>query len=183
MKIIFLDVDGVLNSLELVYLRDADSGNHPLHDIDDRNVKFLNLVVQESGAKIVISSSWRKLYRLEEIAAMLKEKGLVGDDVVIDRTISGSGYRGEEIQEWLDRHPEVSHYVILDDDSDMLPSQVKHFVKTPRLSGLGLPHVMRAAQILECHELVKDMASAGVEPDGYVRRRDLHVPVSTRNKE
>jgi hypothetical protein len=38
--------------------------------------------------------------------------------------------RGVEIQQWLDEHPDVTNYVILDDDSDMLEHQMKNFVVT-----------------------------------------------------
>lgn len=38
--------------------------------------------------------------------------------------------RGHEIQDWIDDHPEITHYVILDDDNDMLQSQRNNFVRT-----------------------------------------------------
>ena len=46
------------------------------------------------------------------------------------------GVRGHEIQEWLDKHPEVTRYAILDDDSDMLPEQMPNFFKTTFQNGL-----------------------------------------------
>lgn len=46
------------------------------------------------------------------------------------------GVRGHEIQAWLDKHPEVEKYAILDDDSDMLPEQMPNFFKTTFQNGL-----------------------------------------------
>lgn len=44
--------------------------------------------------------------------------------------------RGDEIAEWLSRHPEVTKYAIIDDDSDMLPEQMPHFVHTQAVDGI-----------------------------------------------
>ncbi len=51
--------------------------------------------------------------------------------------------RGEEIQEWLDNHPEVEDYVILDDDSDMLPEQFCKFHHCDPWFGLNPNHLYR----------------------------------------
>ena len=44
--------------------------------------------------------------------------------------------RGDEIQEWLDEHPEVEKYAIIDDDDDMLPEQEENFFQTDFQTGL-----------------------------------------------
>ena len=58
------------------------------------------------------------------------------------------GCRGDEIQDWLDRYPEVTGYCILDDDSDMLDSQLRNFVQTDMDYGLTDALAYRAVQIL-----------------------------------
>jgi hypothetical protein len=55
--------------------------------------------------------------------------------------------RGHEIQDWLDRHPEVENYVILDDDGDMLDGQREHFVHTATWDGMLLAHLDHAIKI------------------------------------
>ena len=40
------------------------------------------------------------------------------------------GTRGEEINQWMAKHPEVNGYVILDDRDDILSGQLAHFIKT-----------------------------------------------------
>ena len=51
--------------------------------------------------------------------------------------------RGEEIQDWLDNHPEVEDYAILDDDSDMLPEQFAKFHHSDPWFGLNPNHLYR----------------------------------------
>lgn len=57
-------------------------------------------------------------------------------------------YRGVEIKQYLDEHPEIENHVILDDDSDMLLSQKDHFIKTDSESGISEKNVKRAIEIL-----------------------------------
>ena len=56
--------------------------------------------------------------------------------------------RGVEIDRWLWEHQDVTNYVILDDDSDMLLSQKKHFIKTHALRGISKRDVEKAIKIL-----------------------------------
>ena len=55
MKVIFLDVDGVLNSQQLFEKCEDDQ----LISVDEDNIKNLKTIVDATGAKIVLSSSWR----------------------------------------------------------------------------------------------------------------------------
>ena len=131
MKIIFCDIDGVLN---VCYGQRDEFGQlfHP-HFVD--NLKW---IIDTTGAKIVISSSWRHS-GLSEMKRMWDHRNLPGD--VIDITcdcaqVVDNGNcefydlveRGHEIQEWLNAH-EVENFVILDDDNDVLESQRGNFVR------------------------------------------------------
>ena len=54
---------------------------------------------------------------------------------LLDKTgYSNNGFRGDEIKEWLNRHPEVTQYAILEDDEDFYPDQ--HLFKTSWQTGL-----------------------------------------------
>lgn len=57
-------------------------------------------------------------------------------------------YRGHEIQDWLDRHPEVTNWVALDDDSDFLDSQLRNLVQADGTIGLTETLAYRATYIL-----------------------------------
>lgn len=130
MKVIFLDIDGVLN----VISNGRDAFGSLFHEHFVNNLKS---IINETGAKIVISSTWR-FSGLKVMKQMWKYRNLPGE--VIDVTPHCAAYddinlcsgceRGAEIKEWLDRNMLVSSYVIIDDDNDMLPSQMDYFVKT-----------------------------------------------------
>lgn len=126
MKVIFLDIDGVLNVIPQG--QDKYGGIFHQHFVDN-----LAWIIQETGAKIVVSSSWRHS-GLQFILDMWRDRDLPGEvvDITGDRLDLDcfSFQRGVEIQEWLDVHPEVTKYVILDDDGDMLRHQWPNFVQT-----------------------------------------------------
>jgi histidinol phosphatase-like enzyme len=149
-KVIFLDLDGVLN----VYCEDRDEFGCTFHS---NFVDNLRKIINETDAKIVISSSWRK-DGMKHMVDLWKFRNLPGE--IIDVTPSlylqkgGSikfwndklnskitpkikGYsipRGAEIEYWIKNESKnfgiLEQYVILDDDSDMLFEQRNNFVKT-----------------------------------------------------
>jgi hypothetical protein len=126
MKVIFLDIDGVLN----VYPQGYDEYGAIWHDHFIANLKR---IIDATDAKIVISSTWR-MSGLSIMKEMWAKRGLPGEVIDITpnhMTRTGSTLqRGKEIDEWLSFHPDVTHYVILDDDEDMEPHQMDNFVKT-----------------------------------------------------
>ena len=141
MKVLFLDIDGVLNSTRLMLnLKDAGIDfRHYIH-MDPLSMSVLNRILKESGAKVVISSSWRIAYPLSFIRSVMEQNGFVGE--VIDCTPKGHNFgrvRGDEIAHWLKQHPEVTHFAIVDDDSDM--SHLMHkLVQTRHATGLLEEH-------------------------------------------
>lgn len=153
-KIIFLDFDGVITTLK--------SNWH----LDKGKMEQVKQICDATGAKIVISSSWRR-YTLEQtIEAITKKEWAYGHnpfpypEYVVDITPRMYAFkhgnrethycicRGIEIEQWLSEHQDVTDYVILDDDSDMLLPQKKHFIKTHALRGISKRDVARAINIL-----------------------------------
>lgn len=146
-KIIFLDVDGVLNSENFNrWLRDHHEKRYYGYELlDQKAILCLQDIVFTTGADIVLSSSWR-LSR--SCSKRLAEQLLPYDLRFVDRTVSiPHEDRGSEIKEWLGRHPYVTHFVILDDDSDM-GDLMDHLVKTSFQSGLLPSDTWRAIKIL-----------------------------------
>jgi hypothetical protein len=107
MKVIFLDVDGVLNNSQII--QDDYKG------IGVEQLKLLKKIVEETNSKIVVSSTWR-LYPeiLKELTSKLMKFGIFPIDKTKDLKIVE---RKEEIEEWLSRN-EVENFAILDDDID-----------------------------------------------------------------
>lgn len=148
MKIIFLDIDGVLNS------RQSISYNHTLgltfgeYDRPDPlMIANLNFIIKETDAYIVISSSWR-IRGLMYCKEMLYKAGLIKNSILdITPTIYNTG-RGNEIQKWLDNDlDDIESFVILDDNSDMMHLK-KFLVQTNSEYGLTLADSLKAIKIL-----------------------------------
>lgn len=132
MKVIFLDIDGVLN----VYCQGQDEYGCTFHKHFEDNLRW---IIEETGAKIVISSTWRR-DGLDVMQNLWKHRNLPGEVIDITPTeIDVVEYgtcefydlvdRGHEIQQWINDH-DITNYVIIDDDNDMLPSQIGNFVRT-----------------------------------------------------
>lgn len=160
MKIIFLDIDGVLNHEAFYKERNEkryEKGAiaHPYSEIDPKCVEKLNILCQESGAKVVLSSTWRHS-GLDYCKDVLEFHGFKGEIIDITPTLRSSDYvRGNEILKWIrDNHKLVgdyynfTEYVILDDDSDMLYWQRNNFLLIDRFVGLTMGDVFRAKKIL-----------------------------------
>lgn len=154
MKVLFLDIDGVLNTADTwhktKHLRGKPCSNFERWSrmIDPELVVNLNKVIEATDAKVVVSSTWRLSFEAPELQKLLESQGFVGE--VIDRTPDASEVnniwqkhfqkyppsdnyenwqRGFEIQAWLFEHPEVKTFAIVDDDSDMA-HLIKRHVKT-----------------------------------------------------
>lgn len=118
LRVLFLDVDGVLNSAQ--YLHNKPRKTWPFEHIDPAAVQLLNKIVRQTDCKIVISSSWRVILPWWVLRMVLACRGFEFTNRIIDQTPRhGFDNRGMEIQAWLEKHPDVSQFVIIDDDADM----------------------------------------------------------------
>jgi len=143
--LIFLDIDGVLNSLRtfLAFKK------LQLKEVDPVAVNLMDRLVRETDADIVISSSWRigkPVPYLQEVFRTYFSAPFY--DCIIDKTPHLCGKRGDDIRDWLEAHPERHNYVIIDDDSDMLPSQKSRFVCTDDRVGFDVRDYRKALSIL-----------------------------------
>lgn len=175
MKVIFLDIDGVMNSTEemiALYNQYGSSIDNTLPS--PTKCKLLKQLVDETGAKLILSSSWRlslnaiqKLIDLFEPYSLVlsgftcheveskKFKNTLYEDINprYQHTIGDFGIyiedRGAEIAAWLLDHPKVSNFVILDDeDSDIKAWFPNNLVKTDLLNGLTEEKVLECIKIL-----------------------------------
>jgi hypothetical protein len=151
MRVIFLDIDGVL-----VTARILKQPQGRQRCADDACVAALNRLLEESKASLVISSLWR-FCGLNKMKAILEFWSVNGSiigitpDLTRVPTKKGQLYeavsRGHEIQAWLDEHPEVSAFVILDDEADM-EHLSPYLVKTEFERGLTFSDAEKAVNIL-----------------------------------
>ena len=149
-KYIFLDIDGPLNTGRNDYLDPDKYGHH----FDNMAVNNLRRIVDRTGARIVVSSSWRHLglERLQDIWngwGMPGEiegftPGIWGEDRVFDT-------RGEEIKQWLKENAGGSYsYVVLDDmdDSEAVDGQSEYWIQVDPHCGISFEDADNAIRIL-----------------------------------
>jgi hypothetical protein len=154
MKVIFLDNDGVIclsNNWGSRYKKQEKWGGRKLSmtskeipveyrfdNFDDKAVKVLNEILEETGAEIVVSSDWRLHATIKELGDYYESKGIIKrpidgtevfhftnwleegfvpdhNDFPWTRTSDREQERHFEILRWLRDHPEVTHWVAVDD--------------------------------------------------------------------
>ena len=161
-RLIFLDIDGVLNSTRSVIglkgtahpaYRDDTKGVEGPEFLDACAVGMIRDLCKRCDAKIVLSSSWRRLGNYERIGQDLDLPIISQTPCLDQRRDDGSmPVRGDEIKRWLEIHCHNKgldpSYVIVDDDSDMLPEQIWRFVKTDCNNGMLYSHYCRMKELL-----------------------------------
>lgn len=129
MKVIFLDIDGVLNNSALLYHYGSDY-------IDGDMTDLFAGIVKSTGAKVVLSSSWR----LDEGSRRIVKEalGIHGIDIIDVTPSMPRMRRCREISRWLLEHPEATDYAIIDDDPDAGVDMEDSFFKTDPEMGLDV---------------------------------------------
>ena len=169
-RIIFLDIDGCVNS-DNWYTKTRGKQGH----FDPNVIKRLN-TLEKYGVEVVVISSWG-----EEGVKQLKNVGLklpiLGDT---DHFHTDWFCRGNEIEKWIHdnlgglgtkygydengdpcykkryKDTDVDYeYVILDDDTDMLLGQKDHFIHVDRHTGITNEDIEKVKEILKCDEQKK----------------------------
>lgn len=143
MNVIFLDFNGVLDTWE------------NMNEVNQDNLNRLKRIVDETGSKVVITSSVKTSYFFvgmfntvfKYLAKTLTDAGIE----IVGITPLARG-KANEIKIYLDAHPEVKNFCILDDEGEMEPFK-ENFVKLPiqseeNPSGLTDEHVDQALAIL-----------------------------------
>ena len=120
-------------------------------DFDQKAIKVLNEVLEKTGAEIVVSSDWKLHATVEELGEYYESQGIIKKP--IDRTLNldefdpdsaglyaWKGWRARmrilEIEKYLADHPEITHWVAVDDINMSIEANqghgLKNFVLTPR---------------------------------------------------
>ena len=114
-KVLFLDIDGVLNRTPV-----------EMGSLMPDKVSMLDDIVTQTGCVVVVTSSWRRSpEKMKQVAEMLRTlrggEGVVWSETPIlhampDGAISGDERRGDEIRAWMEVNGEPDRFVVLDDD-------------------------------------------------------------------
>jgi hypothetical protein len=167
-KVLFLDIDGVLNC-DSWYLRpERPSGD--LGHLDPVLVQRVDEIAARSGAAIVISSAWRMFRSLDDLRCLLRDTGLCAPildttPVIEDGPAEGLA-RAAEILRWLTDHSmrayagssqSIRQFAILDDLEDFGPLAHSH-VHTETHVGIAHAHVEQAVALLRTADTLGEEA-------------------------
>lgn len=148
-KVIFLDIDGVLNSFAYnLYRKDGETS------IDHTRLPLLKRIVDETGAVIVLSSSWRLHWERDGQSWHVGGHYMDGEFATVGLTLYDKtpvlGNRADEISAWLRANPSTKSFVIIDDMVCNWGRLAHNLVQTDYRIGRGLEeeHVKRAIEIL-----------------------------------
>ena len=131
MKVIFLDIDGVLNSDEYFDKIEGLNIEGIEKQIDVEKIKLLKRAVEETGSNVVLSSSWRYTRNAQYLKQLLLQYGILADSTPFMKN-----KRGEEIKGWLEEHKDTEDFVILDDEIFRdFNELISHLVKTDFYNG------------------------------------------------
>jgi hypothetical protein len=147
MKVIFLDINGVLCSMRSA----AAHGGYPAPGnpsswdrFDETAIALLRAAVTHTGARVVLGSNWRDTVNLGALEYRL---GVKIHDVTRAATEEGDS-RGARVLDWLAAHPEVERYAILDDDDDFYQNQMDRLCLTSKRNGFLLGHFDELVELL-----------------------------------
>lgn len=176
MKVIFLDFDGVLNSQgSFIYegrrrKQWKEQGvkgpvNQTLCNVCTSNFQWV--LDNYKDVKIVISSTWRELFDLDWLKAKLEEYHISSNRIIGITPTDWGGNRGLEIQTWLSQHPEVTHYVVIDDNDGGIRNihGAERFVQTSWEGGMTFQHAQELIEKLSTKNK-KSIDDKKGEPEG-----------------
>ena len=140
MKVIFVDVDGVLNSDDFI---DSVKGSQ---DIDIKTIRLLKNAVNETGAKIVMDTSFRYTKSFLKVQEMLLQNG-----ILFDKTPFIDNERGKEIKQYLAEHKDIEDYILLDDVifPDFDDELLRHLIKMDDTNSRGIGKGLQKKDIEE----------------------------------
>ena len=173
MKVIFLDNDGVTclsnnwggRKKKWAKYRSANPDTSPnlkdatvevrFDDFDQKAIKILNQVIEETGAEIVVSSDWKLHANLEELGDYYEAQGIIKRPIALTPNLGQCTWYNDmvwiwsprwdlemtrviEIKQYLHDHPEITHWVSVDDlnmgknGESWKDWGLENFVLTPR---------------------------------------------------
>lgn len=144
MKIIFLDIDGVLYTEQSYFYheqKNANEANENETGLCPIAISNLNYIIENSpDTMIVISSTWRISRSIDELSDILHANGFVYVDKIIGTTpcLSTHSNRHEEILCWLEENGlnSVEDWVAIDDYENSIP--LTHLIHVKQSTGLTI---------------------------------------------
>lgn len=126
-KVVFVDVDGPLAPRRCYQLGQLPGVGGSMKRMDPVAVATVTNACRRSGARIVVSSSWR-MWGREKCLDLFNRNGLdpalVHEDWSTSHTLPRGADRSAEIKDWLARHPEIERFAVLEDGHLDVPNLI-----------------------------------------------------------
>lgn len=140
-RLLFLDIDGVLNSQRWVESGAMRSHSKMEQHFDPAACRLLNDVIRRTSCGLVLSSSWRIMTATGWIERVIRERGcplatFYGETPNLHGVGSDDDRRGREISAWIHNAKWTGSHVIVDDSNDMGFEQRKYLVRTSWQEGM-----------------------------------------------
>ena len=161
-RVIFLDIDGVLNSYFWNENHQTEISDGRLIDIE--KIRLLSTLIKNTNAKIVLHSGWKFWFdsalhplrkEAENLEKLLRQENLMIADVTPDHSTEEikqnkkfSLVKASEILAWLDEHKEVDKWIVIDDLDLHNPEIEARQIKTDPHIGLTMEDVHKAESML-----------------------------------
>lgn len=162
MKVIFLDIDGVLNSnfWNDAHQREISDGTL----IDEEKIQLFGKLIKRTKAKVVLHSGWKFWFdhemkplrkESEKLKTMLEKEGIEIEDITPDHSTEDirkskkfSLVKANEILAWISEHDHVDKWIVID-DLDLHNEEIrKHQIRTDASVGLTIENVNEAEKML-----------------------------------
>ena len=152
MRAIFLDWDGVMNSVASIIYNNRmnllginKASTHPFFcPMASSNLQYI--LEELPDVQVVVSSSWRTKKTLASLQEVFRTNHILPERMIGTTPVSKSGYRGAEVEMYLKQHPEVTQFVILDNKSDLVP-HMDRLVQTDSRNGLTFTDAERVIEM------------------------------------
>lgn len=162
MKVIFLDIDGVLNSnfWNDTHQREISDGTL----IDEEKVMLLGQLIRDTSAKVILHSGWKFWFdsevkplrrEAERLISMLEKEGIKVNGVTPDHTTEEirkskkfSLFKASEILAWVSQYDNIEKWIVID-DLDLHNEEIrKHQILTDASIGLTVENICEAERLL-----------------------------------
>ncbi len=180
MKVIFLDIDGVLNTSKTFIERKhhwQKTGIWTL-EIDEFRVEYLKRIIDETEAKVVLSSTWKKDFEnIDGKVVPIHEKGVALLNVLKKYDIElydilKKGYslpREDLITIWLNEHPNVESFIVIDDET----THLKRFIGKELIKTSFLPEGVMLKNMDDCIGLCEDHIEIAIKKLNKAKTKKL----------
>lgn len=159
-KFCILDFDGVINSSKFIndylefFKQPTEKTYYITEHLDPLAISRVNTIIQKTGAKVILSTAWRKAFNLDRLRQILEHRGFVGE--IIGETPILNTDRFLEIQSWLDSNNINPEDIVIIDDMPDMAHLNNRFVKTSFDSGILDEHVQAAIKLLNFDKEFED---------------------------